>query len=77
MPLLIDHQARQQPRAMGTMKLVADYLERVQCFRQLAEIETNLEVRERLLEQAETYLKLAQNRAKNLGQPLPEGHSGD
>ncbi|HEY1543523.1 MAG TPA: hypothetical protein VGG01_14010 [Xanthobacteraceae bacterium] len=57
------------------MKLVSDYLERVGHFRRLAETEKNPVVREQLLEQAEAYYKLAANRAKNLGQPIPQNPS--
>jgi hypothetical protein len=54
------------------MKMISDYLERAGHFRHLAETEKNTAVREQLLQQVETYYKLAVNRAKNLGQPIPE-----
>jgi hypothetical protein len=53
------------------MKTVADYLERAVNFRSLARAEKNPAAQEQLFEQGEAYHKLAVNRAKTLGQPLP------
>ena len=70
--VLIHAKLRASARSeLPPMKLVAEYLERVAHFQRLAGTEKDPAVREQLLEQVEAYYKLAANRAKNLGQPIP------
>ncbi len=53
------------------MKLVAEYLADAANFDKLAEAEGNSENKAALKKQAAAYRKLAADRAKQLGQPLP------
>jgi hypothetical protein len=58
------------------MKLISEYLERCQHFRNLAATEDNPDARKRMEEQAEAYYKLAGKRARELGQPVPPAPQG-
>jgi hypothetical protein len=51
------------------MKLVAEYLERAVHFARLAAEADDPDLKERLLEQAAAYRKLAEKRAAVLGEP--------
>ncbi len=53
------------------MKVVTEYLADAAKFEDLAAAETDPALKERLLEQAAAYRKLAEKRAMSLGQPLP------
>jgi hypothetical protein len=53
------------------MKQVAELIERAAHFQSLAEAETNPRLKQRLRDQAMSYLKLADKRAKELGLPAP------
>jgi len=53
------------------MKLVAEYLEQARHFACIASQEKDLRRRRGFERQADTYRKLAEARAKQLGRPLP------
>jgi hypothetical protein len=53
------------------MKLVTEYLADAANFERLAATESDLAMKERLLNQAAAYRKMAEKRAKALGLPLP------
>jgi hypothetical protein len=55
------------------MKLVTEYLADAAKFERLASAETDPKLKEQLLKQAESYRKLAENRAKGLGVTIPSG----
>ena len=54
------------------MQLVTDYLERAVHFEQMAEKETDPKFKALLKKSAEDYYKLAEKRARELGQPPPK-----
>ncbi len=54
------------------MKLVTEYLADAAKFEQLVALEQDPQAREQLKKQAAAYWKLAENRAKQLGMPLPK-----
>jgi hypothetical protein len=53
------------------MKLVTEYLERVAEFQRMASEAADPELKADLLKQADAYYKLAVDRAKSTGQPVP------
>jgi hypothetical protein len=53
------------------MKVVAEYLANAAHFERLAKAEKDLELKKRLLGQAQAYWKLADKRADQLNQPRP------
>ena len=53
------------------MKLLTEYLDRSAHFERLAAEETKPKLKEALQQQAHAYRKLAAERAKKLGLPLP------
>jgi hypothetical protein len=53
------------------MTLATEYLADAAKFERLASTEADPRVRDQLLKQAAAYYKLAENRAKSLGTPLP------
>jgi hypothetical protein len=53
------------------MKLVTEHLATAAKFERLAAEESNPALKEQLLKQAADYYRLADERAKALGQPLP------
>jgi hypothetical protein len=53
------------------MKLVTEHLADAAKFERLAKQESNPALKKQLLKQAAEYYKLADERAKALGQPLP------
>lgn len=53
------------------MKLLTDYLERAAQLERLATGETDVEFRNQLLTQAQSYRKLAAQRAQDYGLPMP------
>ena len=54
------------------MQLVTDYLERAIHFERMAAKETDPKFKALLQKSAEDYFKLAEKRAKELGQPIPK-----
>jgi hypothetical protein len=54
------------------MKLVTEYLERVVEFERMANEATDPKLRAGLNKQADAYFRLAVDRAKATGQPVPE-----
>jgi hypothetical protein len=54
------------------MQLVTDYLERAVHFERMAAKETDPKFRAVLEKHAQDYYKLAEKRAKELGQPIPK-----
>ena len=54
------------------MQLVTDYLERAVHFERMAAKETDPKFKALLKKSAEDYFKLAEKRAKELGQPIPK-----
>ncbi len=54
------------------MKMISEYMADAAKFEQLASLEKNPEFRAQLKKQAAAYRKLAEDRAKKLGMPLPE-----
>lgn len=54
------------------MQLVTDYLERAVHFEQMAAKETDPNFKELLEKNAKEYYRLAEKRAKELGQPPPK-----
>jgi hypothetical protein len=52
--------------------MIAEYLEHAIRFEQLAEAEKNPSFKEKLLRQSAAYRKLAEERAKKLGLPVPK-----
>ncbi len=57
----------------GTMKMVAEYLQKAQEFERFAASETNATRKAEFLSQADAYRKLAVKRAKDQGLSLPPG----
>lgn len=55
----------------GTMKLIADYVERAHQLDRLAAVEDDPDARKALEEQAEEYFQLAIRRAKAMSLPIP------
>jgi hypothetical protein len=53
------------------MKLITEYLERSVYFQRMAAEPENAAIKEDLLRQAVEYRKLAENRASQLGLPMP------
>jgi hypothetical protein len=58
------------------MKLVTEHLADAANFERWAEAESDPGLKKQLLEQAAAYRKLAQDRAKSLGVPLPPKPTG-
>jgi hypothetical protein len=58
------------------MKLATEHLADAAKFDELAALEQNPQVREQLQKQAAAYRKLAENRAKQIGVPLPTSPVG-
>jgi len=54
------------------MKLVTDYLERAVHFEQMAAKETDPNFKALLKKNAEDYYRLAEKRARELGEPVPK-----
>jgi hypothetical protein len=59
-------------RGMRAMRMIAEYLEHAIRFEQLAEAEKNPKLKGDLLRQSAAYRKLAEERAKKLGLPVPK-----
>ena len=59
-------------RDLFPAKLVTEYLEQAVHFEQMAEQESDEELKARLLDQAKAYFKLAEKRARQLGLPIPQ-----
>jgi hypothetical protein len=62
---------------VSVMKLVAEYLADAIKFERLAAEEKNEDLKLSLLQQAASYRKLAEKRARELGMPLDQSRTGN